>query len=236
MPEATFEIKETYVEENGTRVYLDASRTSQITGVLYSGDIVKLVGEDKEFFLVECNDVMGYVHYFDLTTIPTECNTVYPENHEFVNPNIIVIKSLHILELWDCDTLIFTCAAQIGQNEDGDKQILGDKKTPEGEYYICTLNPGSKYYKGMYISYPNWDDAQEAYDEGTIDESTRDRIINASLGFKQPPFGTPLGGFISIHGEPNEEGYTAGCVAIPNDYMDIIWEHCPIETRVMILP
>lgn len=235
-PEATFQVKETYVEKNGTRVYLESSSNSQIKGVLYSGDIVKLVDEDKEYFLVECNDVKGYVHYFDLTTIPTQHTTVDLESYEITYPRITVIKSLHILELWDGDTLVFTCSAQIGQNEDGDKQILGDKKTPEGSYYVCSLNPGSKYYKGMYISYPNQDDALEAYNNGTIDESTRDHIINTSRGLNQPPFDTPLGGFISIHGKPNDEGYTAGCIAIPNEYMDLLWELCPVRTQVKILP
>jgi len=235
-PETAYEIKEYYVIENGTRMYQDADNNSQLISVLYSGDIVELVDEENEYFYVEYSTFSGYINLTDLTVIPTEPKTIDINNYDFVSPYIVVIKSLHILELWDSNTLILTCTVQIGQNEDGDKQILGDKKTPEGEYYISTLNPGSKYYMGMYISYPNAEDATLAYENDIIDESTKESIVSATSTLAQPPFDTPLGGFISIHGDPNKEGYTAGCMAIQNEFMDILWEQCPVGTKVIILP
>jgi len=114
-------------------------------------------------------------------------------------------------------------------HDDGPKIQEGDRKTPEGIYSIIGKNKNSQYHKALKISYPNDYDKEYA----------------ASLGVKP-------GGDIMIHGLPssldgvldnsilqsavNSLNWTAGCVAVNNDQMDIIFLTVPLNTPVAICP
>nr|WP_243036234.1 L,D-transpeptidase [Clostridium sp. AM51-4] len=50
-----------------------------------------------------------------------------------------------------------------------------------------------------------------------------------------PPWDTPLGGAIEIHGNQGDRG-TAGCIAMTNDVMDILWSYCAVGVPVTIGP
>ena len=39
-----------------------------------------------------------------------------------------------------------------------------------------------------------------------------------------------------IHGCGGSFDWTAGCVAVDNDVMDLLFEYCPIGTKITILP
>lgn len=69
-----------------------------------------------------------------------------------------------------------------------------------------------------------------------INQSTYDQIANAIDGNEQPPWNTALGGEIMIHGHGSDSDWTAGCVAVDNDIMDILWDSCPIGTPIIIEP
>lgn len=152
------------------------------------------------------------------------------------SPKIIVKKSERILELWDGDTLYGSYAIGLGRNPEGDKQIEGDGRTPEGTYYICSRNNKSRYYLSLGISYPNLEDAGEALEAGTIDEDTYNRIAKAIDSGTRPPWDTAMGGEIMIHGMGSDRDWTAGCIAVDNEVMDILWKHCRNNTPVIIGP
>ncbi|MCT4608242.1 MAG: L,D-transpeptidase family protein [Pelagimonas sp.] len=100
----------------------------------------------------------------------------------------------------------------------GDKQIEGDGKTPEGNYFIDRRNPNSSFYLSLGISYPNAQDVAEA----------------RALG-KSP------GGDIFIHGRPwkNRKGgpdWTAGCIAVTNREMREIYAMVKNGTPIQINP
>ncbi|MEY8799614.1 murein L,D-transpeptidase family protein [Leisingera sp. XS_AS12] len=103
----------------------------------------------------------------------------------------------------------------------GDKQHEGDGKTPEGIFRIDRRNPASAYHLSLGIDYPRAEDRARA------------RAAGVSPG-----------GDIFIHGQPNAVGslitlpgdWTAGCIAVSNEQMEILWRLAAIGTEVEIRP
>lgn len=156
-----------------------------------------------------------------------------PEN-AISNVNIKVYKSERLLELYEGDKLIGRFKIALGTNAIGDKEKEGDKKTPEGEYYICTRNDKSKYTLSLGISYPNIKDAQNGLNEKLIDKSTFNDISQAINNKKRPPWNTTLGGEIMIHGGGNSKDWTWGCIALSDEDIRIIWDYVPNGTSISI--
>ena len=166
----------------------------------------------------------------DAENIP---ETMIPDLN-ITNPKIIVKKSERLLYLLDGDTIAARFKIGLGFTPEGAKTQEGDGKTPEGEYYICTKNPNSRFYLSLGISYPNKEDANKALDEERIDLETYNEIIEAINDGKRPPWDTPLGGEIMIHGNGSSRDWTAGCIAVDNEVMDLLFEICDIGTVVII--
>jgi murein L,D-transpeptidase YafK len=117
-----------------------------------------------------------------------------------------------------------TYKIHLGGNPIGHKQFEGDKKTPEGVYFINKKNPNSTYHLSLQISYPNDDD----------------RAYAASQG-KEP------GGDIFIHGGPPKKvsgrprtprspDWTAGCIAVSDREIEDIYSMIQPNTPIRILP
>ena len=110
----------------------------------------------------------------------------------------------------------------------------GDGITPSGKFYVCTKNDQSQYYLSLGLSYPGIEDAERGLADGLINEEQYKAIVDANKAGEQPPWDTPLGGAIMIHGE--QGGGTAGCIAVTNDVMDILWEYCNLGVPVTVGP
>ena len=39
-----------------------------------------------------------------------------------------------------------------------------------------------------------------------------------------------------VHGSGAKDDWTAGCIAVDNDVMDILWEYCTVGTKIFIFP
>ena len=153
---------------------------------------------------------------------------------EILNPKIVIYKSERKLYLYDSDLLLAIFDIGLGFTPEGAKTVQGDGKTPEGEYYICYRNPNSKYYLSIGLSYPNKDDAKKALEDGRIGQKTYDKIAAAIDGKKRPPWNTPLGGEIMIHGHGSQSDWTAGCIAVDDEIMDLLYKICDLGTSVTI--
>ena len=137
--------------------------------------------------------------------------------------SIVVEKRAHRLTLFRDGKPTRTFQVALGGNPVGDKFRAGDRRTPEGIFYIDARQPYSKYHLALHISYP---DAVH-------------RARSAKLG-------TEPGGDIMIHGLPNglgaagathrEHDWTNGCVALTDEEIEQIWSVVPIGTPVEIKP
>jgi murein L,D-transpeptidase YafK len=136
---------------------------------------------------------------------------------------IVVTKHKRRLDLISNNQIIKSYKISLGRVPKGHKEYEGDKKTPEGLYFINDKNPNSGYYKNLGISYPNQQDIEHA----------------KSIG-KSP------GGLIKIHGMKNSIGWigrvhllfdwTMGCIALTDKEIDELYENIKIGTPIEIKP
>jgi murein L,D-transpeptidase YafK len=151
---------------------------------------------------------------------------LWPEKKLTTNTKInklIVLKSKRELLAYANGQLVKTYSISLGRNPSGDKEFEGDKKTPEGLYYINNKNQNSGYHKNLGISYPNNYDIKYA-----------------------KSIGKPAGGDIKIHGLRNGVGFigklhrwfdwTLGCIALTNDEVDELYQAVEIGTPIEINP
>ena len=133
---------------------------------------------------------------------------------------------------------VFTVRVQLGFSaNDGAKRAEGDGRTPEGAYLVSSKNPQSRFHLALGLSYPNADDAARSLCADAISRAEFDRIVAAP---GRPPWDTKLGGFLMIHGQPNEgtrDGdWTSGCVALPDAHMEMLYALARIGDEVVIYP
>lgn len=150
---------------------------------------------------------------------------------------IYVSKRTKTLLLKQNGVLVAEYPVSMGESSsEGNKKVEGDMRTPSGEFYVCTRNDKSVAYLSLGLSYPAIKDAERGFADGIITEAQRDEIIRANQAGEQPPWDTPLGGAIMIHGCRVADGNTSGCVAVDNNVMDVLWSYCNLGVPVTIGP
>ncbi len=159
---------------------------------------------------------------------------------------IVIQKSRNVLTLYKGPVPVRSYWAALGTGyRRGDKLRVGDKRTPEGDFFICSMNHSERFYKFMGISYPGIRRAEEAMREGVITYAQYLDIWRANIERRQPPWDTALGGAIGIHGRilksaisqvPNPANWTDGCIALNNQDVDELFSVASLGTPVTILP
>lgn len=135
---------------------------------------------------------------------------------------VVILKSAHMLTLFSHGEPIQTYKVALGDAH-GPKIQAGDKKTPEGLYFVDAKNPHSLFHLALRLSYPNAADRERAR-----------------------KLGVDPGGDIEIHGLPRRYAWlggahrtidwTAGCIAVTNAEIDEIYREVPVGTPVEIRP
>ena len=136
---------------------------------------------------------------------------------------ILVLKSSHQLHLINDGKPLKTYRISLGKRPKGPKLMEGDKRNPEGLYWVDWRKVSDKFTLAMHISYPNISDSARARREGV-----------------EP------GGMIMIHGTPDTEDtpedlfhtldWTDGCIAMRNMDMREVWNLVPDGTMIEIRP
>ena len=131
---------------------------------------------------------------------------------------IVVSKSERTLRLLDgLGGEIASYPAAIGRAADGTKEVEGDRRTPEGEYFVCVKNPKSKFHLSLGLNCPNAEDGRRGFAAGRITTEQLAAIEAAARERRRPPWDTPPGGEIFIHGHRARPGGTARCGALPDE-------------------
>ncbi len=155
---------------------------------------------------------------------------------EVENPHLVVKKKERLLQVFDGAQLIKTYKIALGRAPQGDKEIEGDGKTPEGEFYVFTKNDKSQFYLSLGLSYPNREAAERGLRENLITRQEYDEILKAVAEKRMPPQKTALGGEIYIHGGGAARDWTEGCVALPDEEIKELFAAIPVGARVVIQP
>lgn len=126
-----------------------------------------------------------------------------------------VIKSSHTLYLYEGDKIIMTSLVALGSNA-GDKQRVGDRRTPEGEFVVEQIQNSS------YWTYD--------FGDGPVEGAYGPWFIRLKTGWQG----------IGIHGTHDEsllgKDVTEGCVRMKNEELEFLKSRIKIGTRVVIEP
>jgi len=126
----------------------------------------------------------------------------------------------------------------LGTEPQAPKLRQGDGRTPVGTYYVSEKRPKSPFRRFLGISYPNVDDAERGFAAHLISADQWADILFANLRREPPPWRTPLGGRVGIHGFGGRPAagidWTEGCVAVPDDAIDYLYAVVPVGTPVRI--
>jgi murein L,D-transpeptidase YafK len=151
-------------------------------------------------------------------------------------PKVVVEKSARRLSLYSGGELVRSFRIGLGTNPDGDKVRAGDRRTPEGTYYVCVKNAQSAFYLSLGVNYPNAEDAERGLRDGLITRAQYRKIMRAARRNATPPWNTTLGGEIFIHGGGSRSDWTWGCVALENAHVKELFDSLPLGTPVHIEP
>lgn len=151
-------------------------------------------------------------------------------------PRLVVHKARRELLVFSGEELLRTYRVGLGLNPVPPKERQGDRATPEGTYVVCRKNPRSRFVLSLGLSYPNPADAERGLAAGLISRQQHRQIVESARAGTCPPWNTPLGGEIFIHGSGSETDWTWGCVALDDDDIRELFPRIPVGTPVVIEP
>lgn len=137
--------------------------------------------------------------------------------------SIVIEKKAHRMTLYHQGRPLRSYLVALGAGPGGDKRQAGDRRTPEGLFFIDYKNPNSDFHLALHISYPD----------------SLHRARAEALGLSP-------GGDIEIHGLLNGRGttgafhrradWTDGCIAMTDEEIEGVWSAVMVGTPVLIKP
>lgn len=149
---------------------------------------------------------------------------------------LLIEKQKRQLTLFCGEEVLLRCPIALGRCPQGRKRQEGDGRTPEGVYTICLVKEQGKYGRSLGLSYPNRQDADLGLQEGRIDLSTHQVILERLAAGLRPPWGSPLGGEVYIHEGGTASDWTQGCIALKSSDMDVLFPRWQAVQQVEIVP
>ena len=148
----------------------------------------------------------------------TACSSKFKRYNGPRVTRVIVFKGQRKMHLMHHDKALRSYDIGLGFAPYHHKREEGDGRTPEGEYIIDRRNPNSKFHLSLGIDYPNARDIAKA------------RAAGVSPG-----------GDIFIHGRPpiyakGGRDWTAGCIAVTDKEMEVVYSMVENGTPISIYP
>ncbi len=151
----------------------------------------------------------------------------YVRKYDAANMYLVCDKSDYSLTLYDDDGWLVRYPVVFGSNDQSDKMMEGDKRTPEGTFTINSKRVHNKWSRFMGIDYPN----AESY------RKFKQRKENGTI-----PKSAKIGGSIGIHGTwPNDNdsvenyyNWTLGCISMRNEDVQELYRWIGVGTTIVI--
>jgi murein L,D-transpeptidase YafK len=155
------------------------------------------------------------------------CTSFHYKNSFSTDYYIVIDKSDYELHLFDQKGWLSSYPVVFGNNDQGDKLMQGDRKTPEGTFTIIQKKHHSYWYRFMLLDYPN----EDSY------ARFKDRKARGLI-----PAGAQIGGGIGIHGTLHKQDYmvdkyynwTLGCISLKRADIEELYNLIPDSTTVTI--
>jgi len=180
-----------------------------------------------------------------LETCPARLPAKYAADARASGPLVVVYKSLYMVGVYDAGTLsvddgVALCfPVAMGMKPWGAKTSEDNQSTPEGWYRTASKQDVGQtaFYRGFLLNYPNADDVERAFGLGVIEASTRKGLLADIAAGRTPSQKTKMGGDVMIHGAgAASPDWTAGCVAVRNAHMDVLFRHVRRGEDVLVTP
>ncbi len=171
----------------------------------------------------------------NLDSIPVRVNYLTPLD-AINSPEVFVYKEKRRLYIIQDQVLVRDYPVGLGFSPQGDKQLEGDGRTPEGKFFVCMKNSSSRFLKSLGLNYPDKKHAERAFFSGVITPLEFRDILLAFENKATPPWNTVLGGKIFIHGGGAHKDWTEGCIALYNSDMEELFRIASVGTPVSIRP
>lgn len=152
------------------------------------------------------------------------------------NCKVFVDKSKRRLQLFSGKRLLKEYKVAPSYNPVGDRERGGDGKVPEGSFYVCEKHQSRRFHLFIGISYPSIKDAERGLEQGLITRRQHDAIVYAIRRKQRPPWDTPLGGEIGLHGGGVHADWTIGCISLENADVEELFVVLQHGDTVVILP
>jgi murein L,D-transpeptidase YafK len=158
---------------------------------------------------------------------------------------IVVHKARRRMDVFADGDLLKSYVVSLGLSPTGAKRAQGDMRTPEGDFFLCTVNRASRFTRFLGLSYPSPVEAAEGVASGRVGAEV-ERAARAAYRRRDrcPPQLSRLGGAVGIHGssawERRPEGFalqdwTWGCVAVRDrDILELFEQYAEIGVPVRI--
>ncbi len=148
---------------------------------------------------------------------------------------IVVHKARRRLDVLADGEVLKSYVVELGLAPEGDKRALGDRRTPEGDLYVCSKRRASAYTRFLGLSYPTPAAAAAGVVAGRVTAAV-ERQVRAAYRARDrcPPQGTALGGAVGIHGrgewQRRPEGFavvdwTWGCLGLRDQDVRELFDH-----------
>ena len=157
---------------------------------------------------------------------------------------ILIYKSRKKLYLYEGNRIIDSAKVSFGWGEyfgDSQKREQGDKKTPEGEYFVTEKHKSENFSYFIGVNYPNLEDAKRGLEEKLITQKQYESIAKANKNKTIPLQNTRLGGAIGIHGLGRDYytlisgiNWTRGCIALSDEDIKRIYGSIRVGSRIKI--
>ncbi|RBL93662.1 L,D-transpeptidase family protein [Chitinophaga flava] len=150
-----------------------------------------------------------------------------------VNPDkifLLIDKSDYRMYLYEDVTLRKIYKVVFGNKDQGDKEVEGDRKTPEGTFHILSKRLDNRWSRFMLLDYPNEDSKrkfQQLQSDGSLSQSA---TIGGGIGIH----GVEYGAGIRDNYVDSRENWTMGCVSMKNADVNELYEIIKVGTPVVI--
>ncbi len=140
---------------------------------------------------------------------------------------VVIDKSDYELNVYDAEGWLSTYPIVFGNDDQGDKMVQGDRKTPEGTFTIIHKKVHAKWNRYMGLDYPNAESISR---------------FNYRKAKGLIPMNAKIGGDIGIHGTwPHEDyaidqyqNWTLGCISLKNEHVQQLYRMLGVGTKVVI--
>ncbi|HEY9259383.1 L,D-transpeptidase [Chitinophaga sp.] len=143
---------------------------------------------------------------------------------------LLIDKSDYRLYVYEDVTLRKIYKVVFGNRDQTDKQIEGDRRTPEGTFHILSKRTDKSWSRFMLLDYPNEVSWQKFHQRQSAGMVSADASIGGAIGIHGVEYNSGIRDNY-VEGQIN---WTLGCISMKNADVNELYEVIKVGTPVVI--